>query len=205
MSFVVIIMNKTGHQFTQKDNTNDTDNNNTNCDKDTDHRNKRQRTTTEEITKSENRPDQLEHKDDHDDEDQTNEDDTVLSEVHIHPDNGLVDRRTITSTFLLSRKGQPILESQQESCLDNSISMSNSIMVQDDDQENDKDVHDEELDLWDCAVEIRHAMGTDLRGVGKSVCDKASNLPRYSSFSTCHQFFFHKLTFRVLLLLLVSI
>ncbi|KAF9338600.1 hypothetical protein BGZ91_008420 [Linnemannia elongata] len=162
-------MNKTGLQFTQKGNTNDPDNNNTHCDKDTDHRNKRQRTTTEEITKSENRSDQLEHEDDHDDEDQTNEDDTVLSEVHIHPDNGLVDRRTITSTFLLSLKGQPVLNSQQESCLDNSISVSNNIMVQDDDQENDKDVHDEELDLWDCAVEIKHAMGTDLRGVGSQV------------------------------------
>lgn len=186
-------MDKTGHQFTQKDNTDDTNNNNTNSDKYTDHRHKRQRTTTEEITKSENRSDQLEHKDDHDEQGQTNEDDIVLSEVHIHPDNGLVDRRVITSTFLLSRKGQPILDSQQEICLDSSTSMSNNIEVQDDVQENDKDVHDEELDLWDNTVEIKHAMGTDLRGVGKSVSDKAATLPRYSSFSTCHQYFFTNL------------
>ncbi|KAF9544783.1 Methyltransferase-like protein 22 [Mortierella hygrophila] len=158
-------MDKTGHQFTRKEHTHDY---NIDSDKDTDHRNKRQR-KAEEITKSENRSDQHEHKDDHDDEDQTNEDDIVLSEVHIHPDNGLVDRRTITSTFLLSRKGQPILDSQQGSCLDSSISVSNNIKVQDDDQEDDKDVYDDEPDLWDYAVEIRHAMGTDLRGVGSQV------------------------------------
>lgn len=182
-------MDKTGQQFTQKDNTDDTDNKDTSSDKDTDHRNKRQRIITGEITKTENRSDQLEHKDDHDKEDQTNENDTVLSEVHIHPDNGLVDRRTIMSTFLLSRKGQPILDGQQEIGVDGSSCVSNTIKVQDEDKENDKNVHDEELDLWDSAVEIKHAMGTDLRGVGKSVSDNAVTLPRCSSFSTCHQYF----------------
>ncbi|KAK3806597.1 MAG: hypothetical protein JOS17DRAFT_582256 [Linnemannia elongata] len=162
-------MDKTGQQFTQKDNTDDTDNKDTSSDKDTDHRNKRQRIITGEITKTENRSDQLEHKDDHDKEDQTNENDTVLSEVHIHPDNGLVDRRTIMSTFLLSRKGQPILDGQQEIGVDGSSCVSNTIKVQDEDKENDKNVHDEELDLWDSAVEIKHAMGTDLRGVGSQV------------------------------------
>ncbi|KAG0281833.1 Methyltransferase-like protein 22 [Linnemannia gamsii] len=107
----------------------------------------------------------------------TNEDDdTVLSEVHIHPDNGLVDRRTITSTFLLSRKGQPVVDSQQNNCLDNNNSKCSDIKAQGDDVDNDEDEHEEEgeeveeePEHWDYAVEIKHAMGTDLRCVGSQV------------------------------------
>ncbi|KAF8945860.1 hypothetical protein BGZ47_001819 [Haplosporangium gracile] len=111
------------------------------------------------MTTSENRSDQVEYKHDHDDEDQTHEDDTVLSEVHIHPDNGLVDRRTITSTFFLSRKGQPILNCQKDNSPDNSSDKSH-LREQDDDKDKD-----EKPDHWDYSVEIKHAMGTDLRGV----------------------------------------
>lgn len=104
----------------------------------------------------------------------TNEDDDiVLSEVHIHPDNGLVDRRTITSTFLLSRKGKPVVDSQQNNCLDNNINKCSEINAQGDDSDKDEDEPEEEPEHWDYAVEIKHAMGTDLRCVGKSDQDLA--------------------------------
>ncbi|KAG0377352.1 hypothetical protein BGX24_006270 [Mortierella sp. AD032] len=109
-----------------------------------DHRDKRQRTTRLTVVNKES-----DHPDiaDHSERDHSNEDDTVLSEVHIHPDNGLVDRRTIVSTFLLSRTGQAV-DSQQDS---------------NDNEEEEKD--DNKDDCWEYAVEIKHAMGTDLRGV----------------------------------------
>jgi hypothetical protein len=191
-------MDKTRHQFKHtRNSTEDTDNHSTNNNttehdnnKDTDHRNKRQR-TTEPITKCRViRSDQVIcRSDDHQDQGHTKtttttmtneDDDTVLSEVHIHPDNGLVDRRTITSTFLLSRKGQPVVDSRQSNLLDNNSSKSREIMAQGDENDKDEDEHEEESDPWDYAVEIKHAMGTDLRGVGKSDQDLAS-LPRRSS------------------------
>ncbi|KAG0314729.1 Methyltransferase-like protein 22 [Linnemannia gamsii] len=42
-------------------------------------------------------------------------------------------------------------------------------MAQGDENDKDEDEHEEESDPWDYAVEIKHAMGTDLRGVGSQV------------------------------------
>ncbi|KAK3818082.1 MAG: hypothetical protein J3R72DRAFT_502905 [Linnemannia gamsii] len=118
-----------------------------------DHRDKRQRTTRHTVVNKES-----DHPDiaDRSERDHSNEDDTVLSEVHIHPDNGLVDRRTIVSTFLLSRIGQAV-DSQQDS--------NDNEEEEKDDNKNDRDKDD----CWEYAVEIKHAMGTGLRGVGSQV------------------------------------
>ncbi|KAG0276222.1 hypothetical protein BGZ95_007819 [Linnemannia exigua] len=109
------------------------------------HRDKRQRTARHTAANEE-----ADHLDiaDQAQSDHCNHHDTVLSEVHIHPHNGLVDRRTIVSTFLLSRTGHA-LHSQQDS----------------NDNDNTEEEEEEEEDDWDNAVEIKHAMGTDLRGV----------------------------------------
>lgn len=78
------------------------------------------------------------------DEDQ---DDIVLSEVHIHPENGRVDGRWLTSVFLLSHTNQ---DQHQETNSDNGS-------IEDEDQV---------PHTWDHALEIQHAMGTTLREVG---------------------------------------
>ncbi|KAF9133977.1 hypothetical protein BGW39_008464 [Mortierella sp. 14UC] len=136
-----------------------------NATKDTEaHRDKRQRTARHVLsTESDqnNSVDDLSH--------DSNEDDTVLSEVHIHPDNGLVDRRTITSNFVLSRTGH-VVDCHQEDNSSGLVSVSRSTP---DDSERDKDKdsedEDDEPDCWDYTIEIKHAMGTDLRGVGSQV------------------------------------
>ncbi|KAF9996910.1 Methyltransferase-like protein 22, partial [Entomortierella chlamydospora] len=75
----------------------------------------------------------------------SNVDDLVLSEVHIHPANGRVDGQTRTSIFHVGSRSL--------------IQIETSI-----------DAPKVTKDLpWDYAVEIQHAMGTTLRGVGSQV------------------------------------
>ncbi|KAF9105148.1 hypothetical protein BGX27_009787 [Mortierella sp. AM989] len=69
------------------------------------------------------------------DNEPNDEDDLVLSEVHIHPDNGLVDGQLRTTTFYLGKDNQYLNNQTTETF------------------------------PWDYAVEIQHAMGTTLRGV----------------------------------------
>ncbi|KAG9325215.1 hypothetical protein KVV02_002069 [Mortierella alpina] len=78
------------------------------------------------------------------------EDEMVLSEVHIHPDNGRVDGRWLTSVFLLSHTNQ---DQHQDT---------SSVGGSDEDES-------QMPDTWDHALEIQHAMGTTLREVGSQV------------------------------------
>jgi len=73
----------------------------------------------------------------------------VLSDVHIHPQNGRVDGRLLTSIFPLSLapRTQTLDGEDKEDTLQNN--------------DGDQD--------WDHAVEIQHAMGTSLRAVGSQV------------------------------------
>ncbi|KAG0212195.1 Methyltransferase-like protein 22 [Mortierella sp. GBA30] len=77
------------------------------------------------------------------------DEEVVLSEVHIHPANGRVDGRLMTSVFLLSRNNQDLKTEHSP-----------------EDHEENEDLDSEE---WDYALEIQHAMGTTLRGVGSQV------------------------------------
>ncbi|KAG0085179.1 hypothetical protein BGZ93_000826, partial [Podila epicladia] len=74
--------------------------------------------------------------------DQDPEDDIVLSDVHIHPDNGRVDGRVMTSTFLLSSVNQSTIKDYQEI---------------------NKDEKDDDEPTWEHDLHIQHAMGTSLR------------------------------------------
>ncbi|KAF9086551.1 Methyltransferase-like protein 22 [Mortierella sp. AD031] len=164
-----------------------------------DHRNKRQRITDDNDNDSvKNQSDSIinnssnngsdqesDQNEDDEDENQDEDEDTVLSEVHIHPENGLVDRRVITSVFHLSRTDQDTTENNDDhsslghdaaedthttECSYTSMPpqhahpMGNNPINKT--QEKDKD---ENNTHWDYAVKIKHAMGTDLRGVGSQV------------------------------------
>ncbi|CAO3570608.1 unnamed protein product [Mortierella alpina] len=83
-------------------------------------------------------------------DEEADEDEMVLSEVHIHPENGRVDGRWLTSIFLLSHTNQ---DRHQETRSDDG---------------SDED-EDQVPDTWDHAVEIQHTMGTTLREVGSQV------------------------------------
>ncbi|KAF9563283.1 hypothetical protein EC968_004896 [Mortierella alpina] len=78
------------------------------------------------------------------------EDEMVLSEVHIHPENGRVDGRWLTSVFLISHTNQ---DKPQDKSTDG---------------EGDED-ESQVPDTWDHSLEIQHAMGTTLREVGSQV------------------------------------
>ncbi|KAG0319882.1 Methyltransferase-like protein 22 [Dissophora globulifera] len=96
---------------------------------------------------SENMPGSEDHQVNDNDEDADIEDeDMVLSEVHINPKNGRADGRFITSIFHLGRSVQRTIP---DSISENPVSR--------------EDV------TWDYAVEIEHAMGTPLMGVGSQV------------------------------------
>ncbi|KAI8601295.1 hypothetical protein EDD21DRAFT_374831 [Dissophora ornata] len=73
------------------------------------------------------------------------DDDLVLSEVHIHPTNGRVDGRMITSVFHLNSTAQDL------------------------NQDPGIEPESAEDTFWDYAVDIQHAMGTTLGGVGSQV------------------------------------
>ncbi|KAF9901368.1 hypothetical protein EC991_006219 [Linnemannia zychae] len=132
--------------------------------KDTESHNDKRQRTARHITNTES--DQNTSDDDH--EHNCNEDDIVLSEVHIHPDNGLVDRRTMTSTFVLSREGVGQVDSSSNGSDTASVGGST---IDNSERDVEKDIKDEddEPDCWNYAVEIKHSMGTDLRGVGSQV------------------------------------
>ncbi|KFH65885.1 hypothetical protein MVEG_07988 [Podila verticillata NRRL 6337] len=85
----------------------------------------------------------------HDSETDLEDDDIVLSEVHIHPDNGRVDGRIMTSTFALSTVNQNTIKDASNK-----------------DEDNDKDDGEPS---WDLELHIQHAMGTNLRNVGSQV------------------------------------
>ncbi|KAI7820786.1 hypothetical protein BC939DRAFT_456937 [Gamsiella multidivaricata] len=87
-------------------------------------------------------------------QDTDSENDLVLSEVHIHPNNGRVDGRFLTSTFSLSKAGQ---DPRQDSIQEHKTDLS------------DEDAEAQEDPPWDYALEIQHAMGTTLRDVGSQV------------------------------------
>ncbi|KAF9965748.1 hypothetical protein BGZ70_004195 [Mortierella alpina] len=83
-------------------------------------------------------------------DEEAEEDEMVLSEVHIHPENGRVDGRWLTSVFLLSHTDQDRHQDTRS------------------DEGSDED-EDQEPHTWDHALEIQHAMGTSLREVGSQV------------------------------------
>ncbi|KAF9929335.1 Methyltransferase-like protein 22 [Linnemannia zychae] len=162
------------HAVNNTDNTEDfEDTENTDmCDRDTDHPNKRRKTASAHKSTANSKNDsciepiQHESMHDHDktDDHNSDKDDTVLSEVHIHPDNGLVDRRTITSTFFFSQSG--IDTNEDNSCLSR---VENKSDDSDSDKNGDGGCSEDDLDSWDYEIQINHAMGTDLRGVGSQV------------------------------------
>ncbi|KAG0053312.1 Methyltransferase-like protein 22 [Gryganskiella cystojenkinii] len=78
-------------------------------------------------------------------------DDMVLSEVHVDPQNGSADGRLLTTIFHLSLTART--QSQKR-----------AIVV-----EEDESIQETEDQSWDHAVEIQHAMGTTLRDVGAQV------------------------------------
>lgn len=88
----------------------------------------------------------------HDNEYDLEDDDIVLSDVHIHPDNGRVDGRIMTSTFVLSTVNQNTAKDANDH--------------KDDDKDENKDEDDESESGWDHELHIQHAMGTSLRNVG---------------------------------------
>ncbi|KAG0343293.1 Methyltransferase-like protein 22 [Podila horticola] len=89
-----------------------------------------------------------------DESDQDPEDDIVLSDVHIHPDNGRVDGRVMISTFLLSTVNQNAAKDDQET---------------QETQEASDEGEDNDDPSWDHELHIQHAMGTSLRNVGSQV------------------------------------
>lgn len=94
--------------------------------------------------KSDNEFDQESNRDNEDEYDH----DMVLSEVHIHPQNGSADGRLLTSVFPLSFNARTETQERADE-------------VEDGNQGTDQS--------WDHAVEIQHAMGTSLRDVGAQV------------------------------------
>ncbi|KAI8362942.1 hypothetical protein B0O80DRAFT_2503 [Mortierella sp. GBAus27b] len=80
-----------------------------------------------------------------------NEDDLVLSEVHIDPRNGRADGRLMTSTFNLGPESSILGDGDSADKLEDELE--------------DEDDHGS----WKYSVEIQHAMGTPLKDVGTQV------------------------------------
>ncbi|KAG0349401.1 Methyltransferase-like protein 22 [Podila humilis] len=80
----------------------------------------------------------------------SDDEDIVLSDVHIHPDNGRVDGRSMTSSFYLTTRNQDVVHIATESI-------------------NSSEEHPEHDAEWEYEIHIQHAMGTSLRNVGSQV------------------------------------
>jgi hypothetical protein len=88
-----------------------------------------------------------------------NEDDLVLSEVHIDSRNGRADGRLMTSTFNLGPESSILGDGDSADKLEDELE--------------DEDDHGS----WKYSVEIRHAMGTPLKDVGMNPNRNSPILP----------------------------
>ncbi|KAF9586249.1 Methyltransferase-like protein 22 [Lunasporangiospora selenospora] len=93
------------------------------------------------------------------------QEDMLLSEVHIHPGNGRVDGRLISSTFRLSKTARPGVNNVSDATVVVAKTIEATLKP-----DGENDVHsDESDDPWDYYIDIQHTMGSTLRGVGSQV------------------------------------